>query len=150
MKAFIEQPAQSLLEKTKNILMGYGFLIVWTFVVSQIYKVVFPAPDYHSTPDLVDYLQACFFAPFVEEFAFRKVPLDLIKKPDYASYATFLILASSLLFGWLHFGVWSLPIQGVAGLVFAYLYLKNNFSYLSSVILHSMWNFSLISGLINF
>ena len=54
---------------------------------------------------------------------------------------------SSIIFGLMHGDVMNLLFQGVTGLLFAWLFLKNNCSYASVVAAHSLWNIMVIFGL---
>ena len=81
---------------------------------------------------------ACIYAPIVEEFIFRVGPISLVKDKPKLMFPV--VILSSALFGWLHYGAASLPIQGVLGVVLAAIYIKNGYSYWSSVLLHAMWN----------
>lgn len=128
------------------------------------------------TPRML-FFRACIVAPTWEELEFRVLPIGLavlllwlaimltqillrlpkpsenteptaasaaIMPPDFLWVTCF---ASSIIFGLMHGSVMNLPIQGVAGLVFSWLYIKTNYSYLSVVAAHSIWNIMLIFGL---
>ena len=77
-------------------------------------------------------------APITEEFVFRTIPIKL-----FASYIKIIrniiiFLTSFVLFGWLHGGPQFMLIQGVMGLLYAYVYLKQG--YLASVVAHGTHN----------
>jgi hypothetical protein len=99
---------------------------------------------------------ACVMAPLWEEFCFRLAPIRLaqlltgIAKNTGAqmSIVGITAVAFAIWFGWCHgYGVISILIQGVGGLFFAWIYLKNNNSYWSCVAAHAIWNFMVIFGL---
>lgn len=90
---------------------------------------------------------SCILAPLVEEFMFRHFPLQTLKLIPFPNESSrtkaimLVVLMSSLIFGLMHGNGWdSVLIQGVTGLGFSYVYLKNNYSYWSSVITHSLYN----------
>lgn len=90
---------------------------------------------------------SCICAPIFEELIFRHIPLQtakLIYDPSTAKglkLTMLTVMMSSFIFGWGHGHGWnSVLIQGVCGVVFSYIYLKNNYSYWSAVLAHSIYN----------
>lgn len=75
--------------------------------------------------------------------------------PGYARKSWYLplkipvVVCSSMWFGWAHGlpALLHIPLQGMYGLLWSWLYFKNNNSFWSTVIVHSLWNFMLIVGL---
>lgn len=55
--------------------------------------------------------------------------------------------ASSIIFGLGHGGPMNIFLQGITGGAFCWLYYKNNYSYLSVVTAHAIWNFLVIFGI---
>jgi hypothetical protein len=88
------------------------------------------------------YFMACVFAPLWEEVAFRVLPIQIARKvPQNISWP--IILVASCIFGLVHNGVPSIMLQGVLGLLWSYVYIKNGYSYLSSFSTHLLYNTSL-------
>ena len=86
------------------------------------------------------FVVACIFAPLFEELVYRQ-HLSVVKYIKIPGILIYAVLLSSYLFGEAHsLGVWSVPVQGVAGLIFCYVYIKNGYSYVSSVLMHFMIN----------
>jgi len=85
---------------------------------------------------------ACVMAPLWEELFFRAAPLQLIRSSQINPF--YVIVITSVIFGLSHGSVYNIFFQGVYGVVFSYLYIRNNYDYWSSVILHSLWNLSVI------
>lgn len=99
---------------------------------------------------------ACILAPLWEEFCFRFAPIRFsqllasfaakLGVPKNGIVAAFAI-AFAIFFGILHGSALNIVVQGVTGMLFCWLYLKNNNSYWSVVIAHALWNFLIIFGL---
>lgn len=81
----------------------------------------------------------CGFTPLVEEMLFRELSYKVFRpcKRDELSFMIFV----GMIFGWLHGSFEHIFIQGIAGVVFGYVYLKNGYSYWSAVAAHSLYNF---------
>jgi len=143
----LHTPETSILGKIKNVIFGAALYISWATFVLFLYKTFVPEFSgvnlqfmYFPKSDMYIFISSCILAPFIEEIFFRK-PLNLLKKFEQEKAILWYILFSSTLFGYLHNGSWSIPIQGVAGLIFCYVYLKNGYSYFSSVACHFLVNF---------
>ena len=94
-------------------------------------------------PFLYEIFMACILAPLWEELAFRHAP-GLIAKGMGKQFLLPIIIISSALFGWgHHHGAESILRQGVMGLLFFWVYIKNGYSYWSSTIVHAAWNTTL-------
>ena len=147
-----------------NIL--WVILIFAVFVVIMprwVNPIHFRVPK--TFPSADDIFFTVLMAPLWEELAFRYVPYRiaqwfelLMRKIDYllldkkllskhlpvtANFALMIpiMVCATLIFGWGHGnGTISLLIQGVGGLLLSIVYIKNNYSYWSSVTLHAMWN----------
>lgn len=91
---------------------------------------------------------SCILAPLWEEAAFRHAPLQLgkaFKEKLGVDLIIPIVIISSAIFGWGHgSGPISIMIQGVGGVVLSFVYVRNNYSYLSSTFVHFLWNFSLL------
>lgn len=142
MKAILQNPETTLLGKIANIILGLLIIIGWVTIVAHVLPLITnePRSNYEIAFSWAYVFFACVMAPLTEEVVFRLFPLTLTRKlDDKSKVAT--ILASSIIFGFAHKnGYYSILFQGVMGLVFACVYVKNNYSYWSSVILHSLWN----------
>lgn len=145
MRNLIGPPATRLVDKLKNITVTYTVIAIWIFFISMILHWVNGWQANSHIYDMKQYLFfACFLAPLWEELAFRYVPITFAKSlgKDFILPA---IVLSSIVFGWGHgAGIISLLIQGMMGFVLSLLYIKNNYSYWSSVIVHSAWNITCI------
>lgn len=147
------KPEVSVFGKLKNIIFGAVLYVIWAQLVFLLYGATIP--EFMATDIMLQIVQTlqvrkfspefmfvvmCIFAPIFEELIYRQ-HLSIaryIKIPGILLYA---VLISSLLFGKAHsLGVWSAPVQGVAGLIFCYVYIKNGYSYVSSVIMHLFIN----------
>lgn len=140
----------SILDKAKNITFCFVACLIWVTLVTRFIQYL----THQTWPDMIVYnipyylIFSCLLAPVFEELFFRFIPLETHKLVTRDSSEAvqlksqvLVVLFSSLLFGWAHgHGFTSILVQGVCGLGFAYVYIKNGYSYLSSVILHSLWN----------
>jgi hypothetical protein len=130
----------------------FGFVaahIVWSFSMLAVlgaFKLL-PPPDKYNIPDLDEMVRSTsdmevillvVKTSLVEEFTFRAAPLfagwgiarfvswvGSIPLTGVANWTLILIsLGSSVLFGYIHGGWFTVPIQGVGGMVFCAAYLK--------------------------
>jgi len=143
----LHTPETTTLGKIKNIIFGAAAYIMWATFILFIYKSFIPEfgtiklQFMFVESTIHSFISMCILAPLVEEVFFRK-PLSLLKKFEHEKIILLYVLFSSTLFGYIHSqGAWSVPIQGVAGLLFCYVYLKNGYSYISSVACHFLVNF---------
>lgn len=149
---FIGKLANSTYEKIKNILYTYLAVVLFVggsitlhqklyFTYFQFMPVQIPAsPAFTILTTIIE-------TPFWEEFAFRVFPIQLVLilgrvlgKQFTDSMMPYIIILASIVFGWGHGGVQFIYAQGVAGIFLSRLYLKNNNSYWSVVIVHALWN----------
>lgn len=134
-----------ILEKIKNIIFVLALAIAWVFNISKLLSYI--NQDYL----LGSLFYSCLCAPLFEELIFRHIPfqtLNLIpfkSEADQTKMIMLVTMMSSFIFGWLHGNGWnSVLIQGFLGLGFCYIYLKNGYSYWSSVLAHLLWNLGVI------
>lgn len=146
----LQNPETTFSGKCKNVVFGWGAYMLWVTFMLGFYKLLIPEFGdirliYGFNPsDGYLFVTSCIFAPLFEEIVFRLVPLQIARIFNKGRITLLVILFSSLLFGYGHaLGVWAIPIQGIGGLLFCYVYLKNGYSYSSSVIMHFLINFSL-------
>lgn len=147
---------------------AYGFCVIWIALVVVFYgwlfkttsmgDILFPEPKWFINKfaqwglpmfehyKLILFFFACIVAPFAEEVLFR-VPLRVFKSVKNKDMLPWAAAFSSIIFGLMHQGSLSLLIQGVMGFVFTIVYIRNGYSYLSSVFLHFLWNTSLFFSL---
>lgn len=91
---------------------------------------------------------AYIFAPIVEEFGYRWIPIMGLfallngdrKRFDKAKW--FFAVFISACFGYWHGNYFNIFIQGTLGFGLCFLYFKNRFGYVSAVLLHFLWNFT--------
>jgi membrane protease YdiL (CAAX protease family) len=140
MKLF-EPQAFTRFDKFATISTGYTIAILWCYFITLVLNFLYTPFGQYYNPEPIQHtiFFTCIFAPLWEELAFRVVPIQLGLKID-PQIVPLVIVLSSLLFGWGHGGVVNLLIQGVMGLVLSWVYVRNNYSYWSAVILHSLWN----------
>jgi membrane protease YdiL (CAAX protease family) len=164
MLKFLTTPETKLFNKIANIALGFIFLMIWTWLVLKFYKWLFTTEGYTLGIDLfdqffvkpkfkhqfaIDFFFGCLIAPLIEEVLFRHLPLQIIKATGKDRLLIPTILFTSIVFGLMHQGSISILIQGVAGFIMSVLYLRNNYSYWSSVCLHFLWNTMLLISLVN-
>jgi len=163
--------------KIGNVFSVFGVNLVWLFLIflflsfiaglrsDQISNIMAPLflnsisssiPRGLMHSPVFMFFLACVMAPIWEEWCFRLAPIKLAqlltgvaqKLDVQVKLIGATAVAFAIFFGLLHgYGAISILIQGVGGLLFCWLYLKNNNSYLSCVFAHSLWNFMVIFGL---
>lgn len=143
-------PEHSYYGRIKNIALGFLVMVVWNYIILHLLNYIQPPEPpsiFDGPPDTAIWL--LFFcvisAPLWEEVVFRWFPLYCTKTLA-KEYKIPIILATSAIFGYLHGGPEHVWIQGVAGLIFACVYIKNGYHYWSSVILHAVWNYMVCFG----
>ncbi len=150
----------TILEKGKTVIMAFGFCIVWILIATFILNSM-PKPQWHfpftigvTFPVDVDkfdgykFIHACIFAPIVEEIIFRIAPIQILKRTKLLIPIGFpVILLTSAIFGWMHGDSMNVMTQGVGGMVFAWVYIRNNYCFVSGMATHFLWNAFLIVGL---
>jgi len=145
-KRYISIPETSLLRKFRNIILGVGLYIGWSTLIMKIYEnyipEVFGSPDPYVPSHSLEYIfiENCILAPLFEEAVYR-LPLSAARNIPFKGMVQYCAIISSVLFGLEHWGGnWTVPMQGVLGLLFCWVYIKNGYSYLSSVLMHSLIN----------
>lgn len=148
MKFFIIS-SRKLKSKLINILICYLFFFIWCYLANSLLNYLNPpdplsqVPFDFGPPLKYIFFMSCIFAPLWEELVFRFAPATIAKHTGREFLLPIMIISSAW-FGWLHGdGPESIMRQGVMGFVFFWLYLKNGYSYWSSVVLHSLWNTSI-------
>lgn len=138
MKKWLETPAKGWFEKSLTVIAGLSVAVIWMLLISRLSQFV---PMNLLNGDFIYYvITSCLIAPIWEEFAFREFPARVAKKLGAdLLYPT--LLFSSIIFGWGHGQeMASLLKQGVLGVIFSFVYIKNGHSYLSAVTTHGLWN----------
>jgi membrane protease YdiL (CAAX protease family) len=127
--------------KLKNIGIALILTLGWVGLIDGFLRSLNPQSLFTTL------FFSCILTPLWEELLFRHIPLQTLKLISFRSEAQRLkalfltVLLSSVIFGLVHGrGGISILIQGVCGLAFSYVYLKNSYSYWSAVILHSLYN----------
>lgn len=150
-------PEKTLQGKIINVLAAYTVCLIVISVVNYFYGWLYATnqiPFFFKTYQhewWIDFFTACIIAPLAEEILFRHFPLQLIKRiKGYKEWLFPAMLFTSAIFGYLHQGAVSIPIQGFMGFVMCIVYIKNGFNYWSSVSLHFAWNFALICGIFKY
>ncbi len=152
------KPSTTTYEKIVLILAAYTFCLAFVSVVNLFYgwlykteQIPFFFQKNYQHQWFIDFFEACILAPLCEEVLFRHLPFQLLKNiKGFKNYLFPVMLFTSMVFGYMHQGISSIPLQGVTGFVLCIVYLKNGFSYWSSVTLHAMWNFAIICDLFKY
>ena len=135
---FLGETSTGFSNKFKNILLAFFIYALYIFLFSKFMEFLYTGQFFKEPPFKLTFFMTCIYSPLIEELIFRVAPISLVKDKPKLILPT--IILSSALFGWLHYGAASLPIQGVFGFVLSLVYLKNNHSYWSVVALHALWN----------
>ena len=154
---FLKKTATSFWEKAANVALAYIINVVWAIGVIKFYNWLFESGystfqfGSYKREKWIEIVAAVLMAPLLEEILCRKLPLDIVKYSGKEKELLIpVMLFTSVVFGLMHSGgLWSVPLQGVGGFILASIYVKNGYSYWSSVILHAMWNAGLVFGVLN-
>jgi hypothetical protein len=159
-KFLTENQASTFLQKAANVALGFVIDLIWVPIILLVIKLLDVSPtevlpsfffQFEESPHLLFFL-AVICAPLWEEAAFRYAPYKIAQafgkhvNPELgrALLIPIMIIATAL-FGWGHgYGIYSLLVQGVGGFIISCVYIKNGYSYWSSVALHALWNGSLM------
>lgn len=135
-----------MISKTKTILFASLFIVLWIVSMSFVYDM-FVVTDYGGGRTYTKaglFLFTVIITPLWEELFYRHIPLQFVKEVNEYSgrdFTTLMVLLSSIIFGISHDnGIFSILLQGVGGVVLCLVYIKNGYSYWSSVIVHVIWN----------
>lgn len=132
---------KTLIYKAATIATGYATMLVYTFVFYTFNKAAKAAL-------LGEFTLSCVITPLWETLVFIWAPLALVKDKKHLWLPV--VIISSFIFGMGHkFSPHPILVQGVFGVIFSMVYIKNGFSYWSAVILHGLWNFT-VMYMINF
>jgi membrane protease YdiL (CAAX protease family) len=126
-------------DKIINILAAVTAAILWVTVFG---KFIDTLKGFGSLlrPRSIDYFSALILAPIWEEYIFRHIPLKWVSSFNNKDYTWAVMVITSVIFGIVHGGPSHIFIQGVVGLVSAWLYFKNDKSYWSCVVYHMSYN----------
>lgn len=154
-----------------NVLATYGLSIFWVIIAVALMRAAlgedsvfahFPKVSVIFSwisrfPQVEDLLVKSFglsifmalvFAPVVEEAIFRMLPLTFVvgRHPD--KIRAVVIVICGIFFGMAHGHPLKVFIQGFLGMMLGFLYVKNHNSqfkaYLSCVIVHAMYNYTIL------
>lgn len=146
---FLLTKETTLFGKIRNIFAGYTIVLLWVSLITVLLEVVFTTNQCayrYSSPFIVEVFLVVILAPLWEELVFRALPLTFIK--DYPKLLIPVMVFTSIIFGLLHGEPINILIQGVMGFVMASVYIKNGYSYWSSVAIHALWNGSIVFGIL--
>jgi hypothetical protein len=136
-------------EKANTILIGYALCIILTILITFVANHLFDKNPFLDAVDLERpnkgglFFLAIISAPLWEEIKWRVFPIQVSRfLPKELVWP--IVLFASIDFGLSHGNVFNIYIQGIHGLIFSYVYIKNNYSYFSSVFLHCIFNLSVI------
>jgi membrane protease YdiL (CAAX protease family) len=147
----LNSPSTTFFAKFRTIILGYIVLAVWMVANSHFMTWLYPPPPPDPNmigipPDYVppfryDFFFAVLWAPFWEEFTFRHAAGLIVKKIGNGFLMPIMII-SSVIFASGHSDSLQLNVmrQGVMGMIFFYVYVKNGYSVWSSMLLHAAWN----------
>lgn len=135
---------KTFISKILTIIAAYALCMFWSNFASAIITTLgYPYDEtitFTTESDAHAFFYAIIFAPLWEELAFRYAPITIAKNLGKENlWPT--IVGMSCFFGWIHYSnPESILLQGVIGLILSVLYIKNGYSYWSSVIVHALYN----------
>lgn len=152
-KWLFSNPVTTLKGRAFNVVGVVGALFIWSFFVKWFLNFLYGYPIFQIFPSFFPpepkvaflFFGYCIATPFIEEAMFRYAPIEISRQISHKAILPAVIL-STIVFAQGHSVPWiyAIMMQGVGGLAFSFLYIKNGFSYLSSVSAHALWNFLVI------
>lgn len=140
---------RSLLKKLRNIFITAGIIVLWMciyfdHILTKLGTITENGFIENKYGDLFFTLVA---PPLWEELAWRWFPITLalqLKKHLSLDLLVPICVLASISFGLVHgMGAVSIFGQGIGGLALCYLYIKNGYSYWSTVCAHFLWNLTI-------
>ncbi len=138
---------QSILEKLANIMIALGISLLSIVVMGVIFKLLFGVdsryPEFTKIPVSPNYLfYLCVMVPFLEEIIFRHLPIYILKRTEiFQRNKWYFVVLIGIIFGWMHGSIINVYCQGIVGIALGWVYVKNEYSYLSAVSTHALYNF---------
>lgn len=138
---YLLTPTKTTKGKLINIGVAFLLCIIWVFFIEHLLGIIDTRFLFALPPsNLQVFFYSCIMAPLWEEVTFRYAPLEISRKFNHELLIPIIVIASAI-FGWGHgHTIDHILIQGVMGVIFSVLYIKNGHSLSSSIILHSLWN----------
>lgn len=121
------------------IMVVFALQIIWCKVIFFILYLLIgleQVPAHEIT--LGSIFLCCIFAPIWEEIAYRYIPLTIAIRYFKKSFFQ-IVLGSAIVFGLGHGSPINIMIQGVWGLMFSVVYIRNGLWY--AITSHALWNF---------
>lgn len=123
----------------KDILIVFALQVAWCKIIFfTLFLLIGLEVEPTSDITLGKFFLACVFAPVWEEIAFRYVPLTIASRYFKKSFIQIMI-GSAIVFGLGHGSPINIMIQGVWGLMFSIIYIRNGLVY--AIASHALWNF---------
>jgi len=156
------EPSIRIQEKLKNIFLTVATSILFCSISLTLLKYFggdyynYWNPDnYSNAKHIITFTgitSACIIAPLWEECLWRYCTFEITRKMflNFKEFQIPFIVLTGILFGYWHEGVSTVFVQGISGILFGFLYVKNGFSYWSTVAAHSLYNLSVMVILPNF
>src|SRR6478735_5726991 len=126
---------QSIEEKGMHIVIALCVSLLVIFMFDFVFKIVLgemsPLPHFNKEiPPIQFVFTAMVIAPLGEEMVFRMAPIELLKTTQiFKENKWIIIFLIGILFGWSHGSYYNVFCQGVAGVAFGWIYVKNQMSY---------------------
>jgi membrane protease YdiL (CAAX protease family) len=141
----MKQNTELFYHKVVRLLFAFALILFWVMGVSYVYKLIGLQNGDTYYVSLYTAIVALILAPVIEEILFRWLPWQVLAKNKGSDIQLAVVFGSSVIFGLMHGGPFSVPIQGVCGLMLFWVYIRNK-SLGWSIALHVMWNFWVLFG----
>ena len=130
---------KKLQKGVQDIMVVFALQIMWCKVIFFILYLLIgleQVPAYEFT--LGNIFLCCIFAPIWEEIAYRYIPLTIAIRHFKKSFIQ-IAIGLAIFFGYIHGSPLNIMIQGVWGLLFTFVYIRNGLVY--AIASHALWNF---------
>lgn len=150
---FLNTPSTKFSSKLATLFFAYVFLLAYMVGTSHFMTWLYPPPPEaafnpfaipeEAPPLRYSIFMMMIFAPIWEEMVFRHSAGLLVKKLG-SGFLLPIMIISSFIFAQGHPNGTQMNVmhQGVAGMLFFYVYVKNGYKPVWNIILHSIWNAS--------
>ena len=130
---------KKLQKGVRDILVVFALQVAWCKIIFfALFLLIGLECEPTSNITLSKFFLACVFAPVWEEIAFRYIPLTIAIRYFKKSFIQ-ITIGSAIFFGYIHGSPINIMIQGVWGLLFSIVYIRNGLKW--AIVSHFLWNF---------
>ncbi len=122
----------------RDILCVFAVQVFYCKAIFSALYVVAGLEQLDTEPSLYLFFASCILAPVWEEFIYRHVPLQIAKN-YFKKNLVEIAIGCAVVFGLHHGCSLNILIQGVFGIMFTWVYIRNGLKW--AICSHALWNF---------